>query len=129
MTIFCATESILFEASHFNLDTHNSPLLQRIVYQTNKVKSLSLTSLQDKGLHAAVKEITQSLQKFSGYPPPSLQEVELINSCEPPSEPITPKEKDPPLPIPSPRSTSATSTHPPLPLLPLLLPPLHLRWP
>ena len=110
MTIVRATESILAEASHCNLDAHNSPLLRRIVYQTNKVKSLSITSLQDRGLHDAVKEITESLEKFGGYPPPSLEEVELINSGEPPSEPITPKEEEFPLPIPPPRSPSATST-------------------
>src|ERR1700709_1307853 len=101
MTIVRATESILAEASHCNLDAHNSPLLRRIVYQTNKVKSLSITSLQDRGLHGAVKEITESLEKFGGYPLPLWKRLSLSIPA-PPSEPITPKEEELPLPIPPP---------------------------
>jgi hypothetical protein len=99
--------------THLHANPHNTPHLFTIVRQLNKIKGLSLDSLQARGLHDTVKEITSSLEKFGGYPPPTLSEVEQINSGEPPSEAPSPKmENTSPIPIPPPTAEQYATPSP-----------------
>ncbi|KAJ8583609.1 hypothetical protein M405DRAFT_866895 [Rhizopogon salebrosus TDB-379] len=91
----------------------NSPHTFAIIRQLNKIKGLSLDSLQARGLHDTVKEITSSFEKFGGYPPPTLSEVEQINSGEPPSEAPSPKmENASPILIPPPTAEQYATPSP-----------------
>src|ERR1700709_1618655 len=103
VNIFRSAESAIADITHLHNIPHNAPHIFAAVRQLNKIKGLSLDSLQARGLHHAVKEITSSLEKFGGYPPPTTSEVEQILSGEPPSEVPSPKmENTSPIPIPPP---------------------------
>ncbi|KAJ8580935.1 hypothetical protein M405DRAFT_847347 [Rhizopogon salebrosus TDB-379] len=113
VNIFHSAESAVADVTHLHADPRNSPHTFAIVRQLNKIKGLSLDSLQARGLHDAVKEITSSFEKFRGYPPPTLSEVEQINSGEPPSEAPSPKmENTSPIPIPPPTAEQYTTPSP-----------------
>ncbi|KAJ8579585.1 hypothetical protein M405DRAFT_895034 [Rhizopogon salebrosus TDB-379] len=106
-------ESAVADVTHLHADPRNSPHMFAIVCQLNKIKGLSLDSLQARGLHDAVKEITSSFEKFGGYPPPTLSEVEQINSGEPPSEVPSPKmENTSPIPVPPPAAKQYATPSP-----------------
>jgi hypothetical protein len=103
VNVFRSAESTVADVTHLHADPRNSPRTFSIVRQLNKIKGLSLDSLQARGLHDAVKEITSSIEKFGGYPPPTPSEVDQINSGEPPSEVPSPKlENSSPIPVPPP---------------------------
>ncbi|KAJ8585048.1 hypothetical protein M405DRAFT_844772 [Rhizopogon salebrosus TDB-379] len=107
VNIFCSAESAVADVTHLHADPRNSPHTFAIVH-----------SLQAKGLHDTVKEITSSFEKFGGYPPPTLSEVEQINSGEPPSEVPSPKmENTSPIPIPPPTAEQYATPSPGLSFL------------
>ncbi|KAJ8590180.1 hypothetical protein M405DRAFT_861575 [Rhizopogon salebrosus TDB-379] len=113
VNVFHSAESAVADVTHLHADPHNSPHTFAIVRQLNKIKGLSLDSLQARGLHDAVKEITSSLEKFGGYPPPTPSEVDQINSGEPPSEVPSPKlENSSPIPIPPPTAEQYATPSP-----------------
>lgn len=106
VNVFRSAESAIADVTHLHYVPQNSPHTFAIARQLNKIKGLTLDSLQARGLHDAVKEISSSFEKFGGYPPPTPSEVDQINSGEPPSELPSPKlENASPIPIPPPNAT------------------------
>jgi hypothetical protein len=113
VNVFRSAESAVADVTHLHADPRNSPHTFAIVRQLNKIKGLSLDSLQARGLHDAVKEITSSFEKFGGYPPPTPSEVDQINSGEPPSEVPSPKlENSSPIPVPPPTARQYATPSP-----------------
>jgi hypothetical protein len=113
VNVFRSAESAVADVTHLHADPRNSPHTFAIVHQLNKIKGLSLDSLQARGLHDAVKEITSSFEKFGGYPPPTPSEIDQINSGEPPSEVPSPKmENTSPIPVPPPTAEQYATPSP-----------------